>query len=408
MSRGHIGHGRVSGTSMQGEGVRRPEKRTILFVTSTIGYGGTEKHLLELIGRLGHSGVRPVILCAKTDPFTERLPDYDANVSVRREESLKSVWDWFGVFRRIRPDVVVFVYGTLLDIPWYASAAARFAGIRRLYAIQQLVPPPLPPKVKGKAIRSVLRRLIGRRARRLLGSRVPPHLCTKTICVSSAVREALVRDYRFPLEKTVTIHNGVSLSKFAPLSNGGIAIRAKLGLGSEEFVLVCVARLSEEKGIDILLLAMSHLLRRNLACKCIIVGDGYLRDNLLEQVQKLGLAQNVFMVGFQEDVRPYLLASDAFVLTSHKEGLPFAVLEAMACGLPCVVTNVGGNAEAVTQNVNGLVVNAGSVDEVVEAISYLLTHPQERMQMSRAGRSRAYEEFDIEGKMTKIKQIILN
>jgi glycosyltransferase involved in cell wall biosynthesis len=106
-------------------------------------------------------------------------------------------------------------------------------------------------------------------------------------------------------------------------------------------------------------------------------------------------------------VKPYLCAGDVFTLTSYREGLPFAVLEAMACGLPCVVTNVGGNAEAVIQNSNGLVVNAGSVDEVVEAISFLMSHPEERAQMSRVARVRACEEFDIETRMAEIKRVIL-
>jgi glycosyltransferase involved in cell wall biosynthesis len=398
----------IGSLSMPANGFRRPEGRTVLFVTNTPGYGGTEKHLLELLRRLGNCGVRSLILCAGTDPYSDRLNGRNhGKVSIRCEKALKSIWDWFRVFRDIRPDVVVFVYGTLTQHPWYASVAGRFAGIRRLYAIQQLIPPPVPPKVEVRSIHDLLERLIGKRTRWVLRSTVQSYLCDKTICVSNAVRESLVRDYRFPRRKTVTVHNSVSVSEFAPSGNAGAAIRTKLELGSEEFVLVCAARLSEEKGIDILLLAMSQLLHRNLQCKCIIVGDGDLREKLLEQVRALGLTHHVFMVGFQEDVRPYLLAGNAFVLTSHKEGLPFAVLEAMACGLPCVVTNVGGNVEAVAHNVNGFVVSAGSVDEVAEAISSLLADPHECARMSRVARSIACEQFDIEPKMADTKKIIL-
>jgi glycosyltransferase involved in cell wall biosynthesis len=169
---------------------------------------------------------------------------------------------------------------------------------------------------------------------------------------------------------------------------------------------VCAARLSHEKGIDILLQAISRLLQNNISCKCIVVGEGYLRDDLLEMIRALGLTQHVFMEGFQEDVRPYLLAGDTFVLVSYYEGLPFAVLEAIACALPCLVTNVGGNAEAVAHKSTGLVVKAGSVDEVVEAITYLMNHPEERAQMSRAARSRVCEQFDIEATMKEIKDVI--
>ena len=388
---------------------RGPDERTLLFVTNTKGYGGTEKHLLELIRRLGDCGVQSLILCAGADPFSDRLHDgsYRDKVEVRHERSLNSTRDWFQVFREIKPDVVVFIYGTFLQHRWYVPVVAWFARIRRLYAIQQLIPPPLPPKVPLGSIRGLAERLIGKRTRRLLSARIQSYLYDMTICVSNAVRESLVRDYRFAPQKTVTIYNGVSVSEFTPAASDGMAVRTKLALRSEEFVLVCAARLSEEKGLDILLLAMSRLLDRNVHCKCVIVGDGQDREKLSQQIRALGLADHVFMVGFQEDVRSYLLAGNAFVLTSHKEGLPLAVLEAMACGLPCIVTDVGGNAEAVAHNVNGLVVPAGSVDEVVEAISSLLAQPLEWKRMSHMARSRACEQFDIEARMADIKKLIL-
>jgi glycosyltransferase involved in cell wall biosynthesis len=414
----------TSNQAERGSGARAEQTRTVLFVTHTPGYGGSEKHVFELLSRINDPSVRAVILCAETDPYTECLSQAgNMSVSVRREFRLKAeshraslpfpkfsfaqLWRWFRVFRETKPEVVVFVYGTLSQIPWFASLAARLAGARRLILIQHLIPPPVPPEEGGKSFRSALRGLAGRRARLLQCLRVPPYLSEKVICVSNAVRDSLVRDYRFPPNKTVTIHNGVSVTDYSPSQSGGSAIRSKLGIGSEEFVLVCAARLSHEKGIDILLDAMSMLLEENIRCKCIIVGEGYMEETLLDQMRKLGLTKNVFMEGFHEDVRPYFHAADAFILTSYKEGLPFAVLEAMACGLPCIVTNVGGNAEAIANNVNGLVVNAGSAKEVAEAVTYLQSHAQEREGMSRVGRTRAREEFDIEVRMAEMKQAIL-
>jgi len=172
--------------------------------------------------------------------------------------------------------------------------------------------------------------------------------------------------------------------------------------------MVCTARLTEQKGIDILLQAMARVLRDGVCCKCVIVGDGPLRDQLLEQAREIGLSGHVFFEGFREDVRPYLQASSAFVLTSHREGLPFSILEAMACGLPCIVTDVGGNAEAITHQVHGLVVPPGSVDAVAGAISYLATHPHERAQMSRMARATACEAFDIDKNMAEIRRVILS
>ena len=171
---------------------------------------------------------------------------------------------------------------------------------------------------------------------------------------------------------------------------------------------MCAARLSEQKGIDILLQAVASALPAGVDCKCIIVGDGPLRQQLLKQAQDLDLSGHVFFEGFQEDIRPYLHAASAFVLTSHREGLPLAILEAMACGLPCLVTDVGGNAEAVTHQVEGLVVSPGSALAVASAITYLATHPNERAHMALMARARACDEFDIERSMAKIKHVILH
>jgi len=387
------------------------QRKRILFVTNVFSYGGTEKHLLELLKGLADPTVQSIVLCTDSDPFTERLKEgCRASVAIRLEKSLKSISDWRRVYRDIHPDVAVLVYGTIWMIPWLAAVAAWLAGVRKLYAIHQLMPvPPSEPRVqKIQSPRDVWRRVFGKRVRQMLRARVASYLCSNTICVSDAIRDSLIKQYGFPARKLLTIYNGVSSTEFAPDPNDGQAIRAKLGILPDEFVLVCAARLSPEKGIDILLSAMSRIIRKAPSCKCILVGEGHLRETLTERVKSLGLGHHVFMVGFQADVRPYLRAADAFVLTSHIEGLPISVLEAMAIGLPCVVTNVGGNAEAVAHHVNGLVVSPGSVEEVVEAISYLMTHPQERTCMGHASRTRVSEKFEIEAKMTDIKRLILS
>jgi glycosyltransferase involved in cell wall biosynthesis len=385
-------------------------RKTILFVTKTNEYGGAEVHLLQLMRRVREPGVQLSLLCVEDDVFSERL-DSDQTVDVitckREPESLR---DWVRLFRASQPDVAVFIYSWLRCFPSIAPVGAWLAGIRELYAIQHALPPRVPPKVEGRSIRDALRRLIGKRARHLLSSMVRPNPWDKTICVSNAVREALIQDYRFPPERTLTIHNGVSLSEFAPSGTDGIAVRNRLGLRSDEFVLVCAARLTQHKGIDILLRAIARVLREGVPCKCILLGDGPLREQLLEQARELGLLGHVFFEGFQKDVRPYLQASSAFVLTSHTEGGggPLSVLEAMACGLPCIVTGVGGSVEAITDQVDGLVVPPASADAVADAISYLATHPHERAQMAWTARTTACELFNIDQRMAEIKRLILS
>jgi glycosyltransferase involved in cell wall biosynthesis len=389
-------------------GNRAVGAKKLLFVTNASGFGGSEKHLLELIKRLPRSGVQPYILAIGADVYTDHLEGNDPlDVDIRREQIQNFFWDWFRFFRRTRPDIVVFVYSWIRSFPWYSSMVACLAGVPRRFAIQHSTAEPLP-KVEGWSIREVLRRLVGGRRRTRLTSSVSALFSNATICVCDAVRERLVADYRFPSKKTITICNGVSVSEFAPSESNRASVRTSLGLGSEEFVLVCVTRLSKEKGVDLLLMAVARVLRQGTSCKCVIVGDGPLRKSLSEQAEALGLNGRVFFEGFQKDVRPFLQAADAFVLTSDFEGLPFSILEAMACGLPCVLTNVGGNSEAVQHMVHGVIVAPQSVDEVADAITYLRTHPRERAKMSTMVRARVREAFDVEVRMAELKRVILN
>jgi len=385
-------------------------KKKLLFVSNAFSYGGSEKHLLELLTRLPEANVESVVLCIDSDPFTERLAEgARAHVRVRQEKSLKSLRDWRRIFKEIHPEAIVFVYGTLWMIPEVAVVAARLSGVKRLCAIHHLMPAP-PPEARVariKTLRDVWRRVLGRRVRRILAAQVLPHLCDRIICVSDAVRNSLIAQYRFPAGKTLTIHNGISAREFAGGAEDRTAVRRRLGIPPEDFTLVCTARLSPEKGIDILLSAIDRVIRRGSVCRCIVVGDGHLRGQLLEQANALGLQGHVFFEGFQSQVQPYLSAADAFVLTSHIEGLPFSVLEAMACGLPCIVTDVGGNSEAVTGNRNGIVIRPGSVSEVEDAILYLFAHPEERARMGQQSRERVWNEFDMDCKMAETARALL-
>jgi glycosyltransferase involved in cell wall biosynthesis len=375
----------------------------ILFVIRTSEFGGAEKHLLELIHRLTQRGIAVTILCLDSDFYSKYFSDSQVEVIVP-PRALRSFGDWFRIFRKINPNAVVLVRAFLWTFDWYTPIAACLAGTRRRISIVHLPPPEVPAKIEGWSVQNVLARL--RRARRLAALRFSAYF-ERYICVSHAIRDSLVRDYRFPAGRTITIHNGVSLSEFKQSNGNLLALRSRLHLNPDDFVLVCLARLSEQKQVDFLLLAMARTLSDGVACKCIIVGDGPLKESLEQQSLDLGLSDAVFFEGFQQDVRPYLQAGTAFVLTSRQEGLPLSILEAMACGLPCIVTRVGGNAEVVIHGVNGLVVNPGAIDEIAGAISYLATHPHEREEMSKMARSRVQQEFNLDRQMMQIEKVIL-
>ena len=388
-----------------------PGKKIMFVLPKAAEFGGLERHLLDLLGRLPDRLLPPIVICFVQDIITARMDQQQqGHVVVKCMKEPRSLWDWLLIMRKDNPDTIVFPYSWIEAFPWQAPVAAALAGIRRRISIQHLIPPPLPPPVQGKSLRDMVRRLIGRQARDVLkvkiSARMSGYLSSTTVCVSNAVRDSLVKVYGFQPRKTVVIVNGVSILTFTPSKMSGAAVRARLDIDPEEFVLVCAARLAEEKGIDILIRAVSQVVRQGVTCKCIILGGGPLRMKLQEEVKLEGLRDHVFFEGFQPDVRPYLQAGSAFILTSHLEGLPISVLEAMACGLPCIVTDVGGSAEAVKDQITGLVIPPASVEAAAEAILYLATNPDKCSEMANKAREEVKRSFDIEKSMAELLSVI--
>jgi glycosyltransferase involved in cell wall biosynthesis len=386
-------------------------QRMMFVLPKATEFGGLERYLLDLLRRLPDPLFPPFVLCLGHDVITPHLDEeQQARIIVKCVNEPQSFWDWLRIIRQNNPDIIVFCSTSVVAFPWQAPVASLLAGVRKRISIQHLVPPPLPPPVQGKSPRDMLRRWIGRRARQVLkvmvSARISSYVYSNTVCVCGAVRDALVKTYGFRAQKTVTIFKGVSTSTFSPSKTKGAGVRARLDIDPEEFLLVCAARLVETKGLDILIHAVSRVVRQGVSCRCLIVGDGPLKEKLMRLANSLGLSHYVLFEGFHQDVRPYLQASSAFILTSRMEGLPVSVLEAMACGLPCIVTNVGGSPEAVKDHITGLVIPPSSVEAAADAILYLATHPDKRAQMASKSREMVIQNFDIEDRINDLKPIL--
>lgn len=374
----------------------------ILFLTRSDAFGGTDKHLIQLIQRMTSPEATAEVLCLHSDFLSPRLQDcqYVRVLPVEREP--RSLLGWYSLFRRLKPRIVVFIHGELRAFPWYAYLAVHLVGNRQIHAIQHLVAAPLPPPPPG-----LLRRLAGWRSRSLLAAWLKTRLCRSTICVSDAVRNSLVNEYGYKPGTTVTIHNGVQGMRQPCSLARRKEIRLAMGLRPDAFVLVCAARLAPEKGIDVLLDAISQLKSKGKVCQCLIVGDGPLRDQLSRQATDAGLNGIVHFAGFSNEVARYLAAADVFVLSSRIEGLPLAILEAMSAGLPCVVTDAGGNAEAITNGEQGFVVPIDAANPLARAIEALFSEPLRR-RMAENCRLRVRQSFDLDLQMEKIARHLLS
>jgi glycosyltransferase involved in cell wall biosynthesis len=185
-------------------------------------------------------------------------------------------------------------------------------------------------------------------------------------------------------------------------------VRARLGWPMNSIVAIYVGGLVETKGMSELAAAAEGLLKKHPRLKLVCVGDGPQRDRLAGLASRVGRADAVLPAGDvpPEDVSRYLQASDFFVLPSHSEGLPQAILEAMNCGLPIVATRVGGVPEAVLDGQTGLLVDSKDVGQFRDAMERMIVDETFRLAAGRAGLARAREVFDPERNAERFAKVL--
>jgi glycosyltransferase involved in cell wall biosynthesis len=210
----------------------------------------------------------------------------------------------------------------------------------------------------------------------------------KVLCVSDQVRQFCIAADRIAPEKVVTVYSGVELP---PRRNAveRMQQRNHFGYSQDLQIVVTVANIRRVKGLDVLLYAAEKVCNENQRAVFLIVGGVLEQDYFLELqqlAQRLNIAGRIKFAGEHKAVRPLLEMSDAFVLPSRSEGFSNALLEAMACELPCIATNVGGNVEAIEDGLNGLIVEAGNAGSLAHAISRILNDLDRAKQMARAAR----------------------
>lgn len=370
--------------------------RRILFVTQNHAYGGLAVVTLSLLGGIDYAR-NPVVLATTCDVFSEPLSRLGMPVRVVPLSARLAGWpgrvlfSWFRFLRRLRPDKVIL---SDIGFPLPAILATFLVTRGQVYLMRHglVHPPPTTRRLHWGFVPGIGLWWY----RQALAARLVGRLAKKTFAVGIGIRDGLVRYYGFPPAKTEVVLNGVDTCLFSPASAARRrAARAALGVAEEATVIVSTARLQEDKRIDRLISAFGALRSGCADSWLLLAGDGPERRQLQTMARSADYDGRIKFLGHLVDIRPALHAADIYVLPSDVEGLPLALLEAMACGLVCVATEIVGPKEVIQEGATGFLVDK-TVEGVLEGLRKALAlGPAGRQRMGVEAREAVVKRFSL-------------
>jgi len=346
--------------------------KRILIVTTELGMGGAERCVANVACRLDPSRyeVHVVALAPPPEPPKDAL--------VRQIEAAqvpltflgcRTKWQFFSaiqklkrIIREIQPEVV---WSFLFHANIVAAVAARGMDVHRLQSLRV---------IEQGSWRRKLQAWTARRADRVL-------------CVSEGVRRFAAETLRVPEAKLQVIPNGIDVDAIESTTYAEPVDRKRR--------LIAVGRLDEQKGFDWLISRLAELLREKPEWELVIIGDGHLLTELVVQIDSEGLQDSVRLVGWQEDLPGWFRASEIYVLSSRWEGMPNALIEAMAHGLPVMATEVEGVDQLLAGELRQQLVTHWEMPEAEALLRRLMEEPALRQTLGQANRKQIEAHFSL-------------
>lgn len=326
---------------------------SLLYVITDLELGGVPLHLRRLALAARDRGFTPTVASLRTTgPVGEMLRANGIEVLTcegRSGRDVRVIARLARIIARRQPDLIhAFLF--------HANQAARFAGLLSRFPRERIIAEIQTVEVE--------------RRWHLWFDHFTQHLSRFTIGNSPSVVEHLHRASAIPRHRLRLVPGGTDIEPFR--SAMPVALES-IGLPEDARVLLWVGRLDPVKGLDLLIDAVPLVCKADPRAHLVLVGDGPLRATLERQIASRNLGSRVHLLGARNDVPALLRAADVFVFPSRTEGLPNALLEAMAAGLPIVTTDVPGCRDLVEHGSTGLLVPFGDATSLASAILRVVT-----------------------------------
>lgn len=364
-------------------------KRRLWFVSDSTALGGAEGYLETLLLNADQQQFELGLLLPPrpaTQPLIDRAKAHGASIAsldVVHDHglSLQAVNQAAQLFRQLRPDIVHFVVPSPRRAAELVLGAALARVPRRVITFQLVTPIPRFNWLSHHL--------------RLLNRRWQYATLHAGIAVSQGNAQLLLEQFGFPKRHLHTIYNAVDSQRWQPQPRNP-ATRKAWHIPADVPLLGVVGRLSRQKGHQILFEALPTLWQQLPNLHVALIGEGDLADELHQAAQQLPKPQQVHFVGQQYDMPAALAALDVFVLPSLYEGLSFALLEAMASGQAVVASSTDGTREAISDGIQGLLVEPGQGTALAQAIGRMLSDRALNQACRQAARQRIQQQFELQ------------
>ncbi|HEY7751477.1 MAG TPA: glycosyltransferase [Ignavibacteriaceae bacterium] len=363
-----------------------PDKKKIIYITLRSDFGGGPYHIDLLLNKL--SGIFDFYIAAPLNkPYGIKwIEQFDEKKFIELP------------FRSFSPsrfmNLVSFIRKNSIDIIHsHGKGAGIYSRLAKIFV----------PKVKVihtfhgfhiQGYNSITRRIY------ILFERIMNRFTDRFINVSRGERQVCLGNKIFDEKKSVVIYNAIENIN---LTDDKLKLRMKLSLPEDRFIVISVTRFNFQKNIP-LIISIAERLMKNNQFFFMIIGEGE-EKNKIQKLVSLKNISNVEMLDSKENISEYLCASDVYLSTSLWEGLPYSLIEATSSGLPIVASNVTGNNEVVSDNVNGFLFNIDRSDDAVTRLLELNSSPEKIKQMSRNSLKVFDEKFQLGSMIEKMKEV---
>jgi glycosyltransferase involved in cell wall biosynthesis len=368
----------------------------VVQLTDRVGtHGGAEHLTMQIAERLDPERFESIVCATRFSQSERELETVSEAAATLRQAGVRfvgldrrtraHVWAWWPLVRLLRGERVDVVHAHKFGSNIWGVVFGRSCRV-----------PVVVTHEHGWAFE-------GRRVKMFLDRELIARGSNAFVAVSREDRRRMIEIERIDPERAVFVPNGIP--PVAPPS--GRDVRAELGIGADDPVVLSVGFLRRPKTMDVLIDAAARIAPRFPALKVLIVGEGADRPLYEAMIERLAVAGTVQLLGLRSDVPDLLATSDVAVLSTDSEGSPLSVMEYMDAGLPVVATRVGGIPDLIDDGVEGLLVEPRDPQGLAGAIARLLSEPDEARRMGERARERRRREFDIDVMVRNLEDLYL-